>query len=174
MESRGASLWDEAVWRASLSWTERPSQTTSVPNKKLPTELQRLVSPLEKAGNAFDAFRAKFLRQHGKALLDSLNQCTIGRTLTPASLASQVQERFLAACGQEPTDLREITPGFHGTHAAAYDSIFARGLLVPGDGNELGVRNGSAHGKGIYIAKLSNPWLSQGFAYGTSKMLVCG
>merc|ERR1711865_61526 len=52
----------------------------------------------------------------------------------------------------------------------------SRGLLVPGEDNEIRVAHGSAHGKGVYIAKPSNPWLSQGFAtrYGANKMLVCG
>lgn len=96
--------------------------------------------------------------------------------MTPAPLAEKVQERFMAAFQKQTArrDVSKISPGFHGTSASIHDSIFSRGLLIPGQDNELRVVNGSAHGNGVYVAKLSNPWLSQGFARGANKMLVCG
>merc|ERR1712187_1011 len=55
-----------------------------------------------------------------------------------------------------------------------HESIFTQGMLIPGEGNDIKVANGSAHGNGVYVAKLSNPWLSQGFVRGANKMLICG
>lgn len=164
IQSSETTRWDEAVQRAELA-THCCSRGPS------PTELQLLVSALEESGGNFDMLRAKFLRRYGKALFDSLNQCSEGRSITPAPLALEVQERFLAACGQR---VAKICPGFHGTTASVHDSIFQRGLLIPGQENNLRVANGSAHGNGVYIAKLNNPWLSQGFTRGANKMLVCG
>merc|ERR1712137_1141035 len=66
----------------------------------------------------------------------------------------------------------EICPGFHGTHASNHQSIFARGLLVPGVGNELSVVHGAAFGRGIYIANANAAWLSEGFC-SEPRMLVC-
>jgi len=166
MESCNYTLWDEAVARAEL--------TPVAPRKLkqwLPEELRLLVDTLEKTGNAFDTLRAKFLRRHGKPLVDSLDQCMEGRTLTPAPLALEVSDRFLATCGRR---VEKISPGFHGTAGNIHESICSRGLLIPGQNNDIKVVNGSAHGNGVYIAKLNNPWLSQGFARGVNKMFVCG
>lgn len=168
MVSCNSTLWDEAVARAALA----PVAPRHL-KQPLSGELQLLVDPLEKTGNAFDALRAKFLRRHGKALIDSLDQCTEGRSLTPAPLAPEVSDRFLAACGKGAR-VAQISPGFHGTAGDVHQSIFSCGLLIPGQNNNIKVANGSAHGNGVYIAKLSNPWLSQGFARGVNKMFVCG
>jgi hypothetical protein len=66
----------------------------------------------------------------------------------------------------------KVAPALHGTSAANLDSIYQRGLLVPGQGNELQVVNGAAHGTGVYTANLNASWLSAGFCSGP-KMLVC-
>lgn len=161
--------WEEAMGRAEVAAAKFCSQHTRA--SLLPLELQFLMDTLEKTGSEFDKFRAKFLRRHGGALLHSLNQCTEGRSLTPAPLAPEVQERFLATCGKR---MAKISPGFHGTATSTHDSIFQKGLLIPGQDNGLRVMNGSAHGNGVYVAKLSNPWLSQSFARGANKMLICG
>jgi hypothetical protein len=168
IESSRPSLWDEA--QAKLV-AIKPSQGLL---PMFPGELGELLRALKGTGDAFDALRVKFLQRHGKALLNSLDQCTIGRTLKPAPVAREVQERFLRVCGNGKECASKISPGFHGTPASVHESIFSKGLLIPGQNNDLVNRNGRAHGNGIYIAKLSNPWLSQGFAHGTSKMLVCG
>jgi len=165
-ESCNSRLWEEAVERAGLAPIGKLTLL-----KPLPHELQLLVGPLEKTGNPFDALRARFLRRHGQSLIDSLDRCTEGRSLTPAPLAPEVSERFLAACGKR---VARLAPGFHGTPGNVHESIFSQGLLIPGQDNDIKVANGSAHGNGVYIAKLSNPWLSQSFARGVNKMLVCG
>merc|ERR1712228_109676 len=66
----------------------------------------------------------------------------------------------------------ELRPAFHGTNAANHSSIFERGLLIPGEGNELRVVHGAAHGKGVYTANVDAAWLSRGFCY-NPQMLVC-
>merc|ERR1712048_966418 len=42
-----------------------------------------------------------------------------------------------------------------------------------GAGNNVRVRNGSAHGLGIYTAAVSSPWLAQRFC-SAPQMLICG
>lgn len=68
-------------------------------------------------------------------------------------------------------------PAFHGTSNKNLPSIYKRGLLIPGVGNDLRVSHGSAHGLGIYAATASNPFLSWGFCEerytGNASMLVC-
>merc|ERR1712217_137650 len=44
--------------------------------------------------------------------------------------------------------------------------------LIPGDGNELQIVNGAAHGHGVYVAQKHAAWLSFGFCSGP-KMFVC-
>merc|ERR1719174_2813928 len=53
---------------------------------------------------------------------------------------------------------------FHGTSCANLSSICSQGLLIPGMANHLKVKNGSAHGLGIYLADLNAVDLSLGFA----------
>lgn len=163
------SVWEEDVARAQLASILPRSFHKHLP--ELPRELRSLVNGLEKKENAFDVLRAEFLRRHGKSLIESLDQCTEGRRLMPAPLAAEVSDHFLAACGKRVT---KISPGFHGTSGKVHESICSRGLLIPGQNNDIKVVNGSAHGNGVYIAKLSNPWLAQGFARDVNKMFVCG
>lgn len=69
----------------------------------------------------------------------------------------------------------DLTPAFHGTRESNIPSILEQGLLIPGRGNKLRVVNGSAHGLGIYTAKVHNPRLSAGFAgFCPQGMLVVG
>merc|ERR1712032_846892 len=67
----------------------------------------------------------------------------------------------------------ELVPTYHGSRMENYGPICARGLLVPGRGNELRVVNGAAHGRGIYTARVGAPSVSMGFC-SDPKMLVCG
>merc|ERR1712070_4436 len=92
--------------------------------------------------------------------------------LNPAPLSTDVQSRFLEAFS-ENAGFDRLLPGFHGTDASLHESIFNRGLLIPGRGNELRVLHGSAHGLGIYTANVLSPWLSKGFCT-APRMLVCG
>merc|ERR550532_3262879 len=77
--------------------------------------------------------------------------------------------RFMQAFSLTNADIR---PAFHGTNANNYNSIFQRGLLIPGHGNELQIIHGAAHGTGIYTANIDAAWLSRGFCTEQS-MLVC-
>lgn len=163
-----ASRWEEGVARAkAIMLLYQPMQR----HISLPEDLQRLVRLLEERGGPFEKFRVKFLKRYGRSLSASLKMSLKGQTLSLAPLAPEVQERFLAACGSHR--MSKIVPAFHGTQPSKHESIFSRGLLVPGDGNEIRVANGSAHGNGVYVAKLNNPWLSVGFAR-SNQMMVCG
>merc|ERR1712224_208175 len=64
------------------------------------------------------------------------------------------------------------TPAYHGTAAKNISSISSRGLLIPGHG-DVRVAHGSAHGVGIYTAKLGSSMLSKGFC-DSDKLFVCG
>jgi len=65
-----------------------------------------------------------------------------------------------------------LCPAFHGTAHRNHRLIFQDGLLIPGQGNNLEVVNGSAHGLGIYTARLNAAWLSGCFCDDPS-LLVC-
>merc|ERR1719245_2102725 len=114
--------------------------------------------------------RSSFLREHGMSILRAIAACGEAPSLSPTPLDPLVQARFLTSF-RAPYALR---PAFHGTHEAKHQSIFRRGLLVPGFEPDIKVENGSAHGNGIYTAKLNNPMLSVGFSRGCRKLLVCG
>lgn len=83
-----------------------------------------------------------------------------------------MQQRFMETLENACSSSLKVCPAVHGTPARNFDSIFQRGLLVPGQGNELQVVNGAAHGTGIYTANLNASWLSAGFC-SESTMLVC-
>ncbi|CAE7201187.1 unnamed protein product [Symbiodinium sp. CCMP2592] len=88
--------------------------------------------------------------------------------LQPLHPSAEVKDEFFTA--------RRIfesttTYTYHGTKAANIDSISRVGLLMPGK-NGHKVANGSAHGVGIYTARLGKATLSQGFC-DSNKMFVC-
>eukprot|EP00931_Biecheleriopsis_adriatica_P103302 TRINITY_DN78156_c0_g1_i1.p1 TRINITY_DN78156_c0_g1~~TRINITY_DN78156_c0_g1_i1.p1 ORF type:complete len:448 (-),score=82.40 TRINITY_DN78156_c0_g1_i1:276-1619(-) len=122
----------------------------------------------------FDTLRWDFLKKHVDEFgsrLRTLSQQSF--TLRPTPLSQEVQKKFLEACSGELEG--ELRPGFHGTDEKNLESIYRRGLLVPGDRNDVKVVNGSAHGRGIYTAKMHNPMLSWGFSRGSTRpMLLCG
>jgi len=84
-------------------------------------------------------------------------------------LARDVKSRFMRAF---EANAAEIHAAFHGTNAANYRSIYQRGLLIPGQGNELKIVHGAVHGTGIYTANVDAAWLSRSFCTEES-MLVC-
>lgn len=117
------------------------------------------------------ALQEKFLSQHGRKILSSLAtalQAPI--TLRPAPLAPTVSDRFIEA---SMSSWDKIRPTLHGTDAANHESIFARGLMIPGASNGLRVRHGTAHGAGVYTSTLENAWLSRSFCT-EPRLLVCG
>jgi RNA:NAD 2'-phosphotransferase (TPT1/KptA family) len=79
-----------------------------------------------------------------------------------------VQEKFLntlKVCDHS------LLVTYHGTNAKNIDSISSRGLLVPGTGG-VQVAHGSAHGIGIYTAKLGSASLSKIFR-DSDTMFLC-
>jgi len=121
--------------------------------------------------NSFERLRNAFLAVHEDQIRQGLESVFPGTIkLKPAPLAAEVQNRFLASLRSAPTV--EMRPAFHGTDASNHGSIFKRGLLIPGDGNNLRVVHGSAHGRGVYTANIDAAWLSKGFCTAPT-MLVC-
>jgi len=173
LDQNKASRWEEGLEMAAVALKLYLEVAKSRGDFGLPSDYQELVHLLEKNGGAFEKFQARFLKAHGKNLREALDWSLEHSSLTPAPLSSLIKQRFLAACGSSP--MRKIVPGFHGTPASNHSSIFDQGLLIPGQANDIRVAHGSAHGNGVYVAKLGNPWLSLGFAGGAcKKMLVCG
>lgn len=118
----------------------------------------------------FDDFKQKFLATHGGSITRGLSeQFGAGVSLSATPLAAEVKSRFMQALQESAAEIR---PAFHGTNSANYQSIFQRGLLIPGHGNELKIVHGAAHGTGIYTANVDAAWLSRGFCSEES-MLVC-
>lgn len=62
---------------------------------------------------------------------------------------------------------------YHGTDIKNFPSIYQKGLLVPGSDTGIKVVNGSAFGKGIYLA--TSPSVSLGYVrpYDANEMIVC-
>jgi len=118
----------------------------------------------------FDSFRKTFQLTHEKYVKYGLRAVfPQGVELTPAPLAPEVSTQFMREL--QKTDA-EIRPALHGTDAKNYESIWRRGLLVPGVNNELKIVHGAAHGQGVYVANVDAAWLSKGFCTEQS-MLVC-
>lgn len=125
-------------------------------------------------GDHFEHVRQCFLAQSVMTIGTALNSLNLPGQIEmrPTPLSSEVKERFLSAYGGVNG---KICPMWHGTDAGSLDSIYQRGLLIPGQDNELKVKNGSVHGLGIYAATVDNPHLSVGYCRGGSrKLLVCG
>mmetsp|Transcript_92517 Transcript_92517/g.163615 ORF Transcript_92517/g.163615 Transcript_92517/m.163615 type:complete len:887 (+) Transcript_92517:60-2720(+) len=119
----------------------------------------------------FDLFRSTFLRHYGVPICNALEQVfgdAIELWLAPTSLA--LKRSFVTLLKEQRA--KRIAPALHGTRSSNFTSIFEHGLLIPGQGNELKVANGSYHGLGIYTANLDAPWLAKRFC-SESRMLVC-
>lgn len=124
---------------------------------------------------AFETLREVFLRFYGGTIKHKLSQLFPWRdvVLDPNPLDVGVKFKFLKAWTMSEGPSKTICPAFHGTRESVLPSIFRRGFLIPGLGNNLRVRNGSTHGFGIYMAKLGAAHLSYHFAgYGGDGLLV--
>jgi len=118
----------------------------------------------------FNTIRQKFLEeQRGRIHAGLTSVFGAHVSLQPTPLAANVMTQFMQAFSLTNADIR---PAFHGTNAKNYTSIFQRGLLIPGHGNELQIIHGAVHGTGIYTANVDAAWLSKGFCTEDS-MLVC-
>jgi len=118
----------------------------------------------------FNEIRKKFLRRFGEYIFQSvasLGWTGIDMELVP--LDGEVQRRFMSNL---ELDTCFLSPALHGTRPENLESIYAKGLLVGGNG--VGIAHGAAHGNGVYVANLDNPGLALGFTYGCNKLLVCG
>jgi len=120
---------------------------------------------------SFDAWRQEFLMEHGKEACAGLQSCFQGpMQLRPTPLSETVKKSFFAAVGGDLSGV--VRPAYHGTDSKNLNSIYSKGLLIPGAGNDLRVLHGAAHGRGIYTAKIHDARLSWGFARGA--VLICG
>lgn len=136
--------------------------------KKKAEMLKELV---KRGSGQFEVLRKDFLETHREAIMHGLNSVLAGDvTLAPASIAREVQSRFMSALFAATN--AELRPAFHGTDARNHPSIFRRGLLVPGEESGIRVAHGQAHGRGVYTANVDAAWLSKGFCT-QPRMLVC-
>eukprot|EP00933_Yihiella_yeosuensis_P007705 TRINITY_DN11285_c0_g1_i1.p1 TRINITY_DN11285_c0_g1~~TRINITY_DN11285_c0_g1_i1.p1 ORF type:complete len:526 (-),score=95.15 TRINITY_DN11285_c0_g1_i1:205-1692(-) len=154
---------------------EKPSASCKALHSKLRKEwsIYSRECDLVKTG-PFQKLRTEFLEQNLQQLCSGLRQVMPGNIALKATpLAPHVRRRFLEACNGELQGKLECA--FHGTEETNLESIYAKGLLVPGQGNHVKVANGNAHGQGIYTAKVTHPFLSYSFAKGIKRhMLICG
>jgi len=121
----------------------------------------------------FNSLRWDIVAQYENELFSSLRGFISPVRLRPAPLAHHVMERFMHAVkAASGSSTKMVRPAFHGSAAKNYPSIFERGLLIPGDGNELRIVHGAAHGHGVYTANVDAAWLSAGFC-DQPHMLVC-
>jgi hypothetical protein len=123
----------------------------------------------------FGEVRKAFLSAHGDKVCSNLRSQLGEVKLHPAPLAQAVQDKFMRQLKalNSAKKLLEVRPGLHGTDAKNHQSIFQRGLLIPGEGNQLQVVHGAAFGTGVYVANINAAWLSISFMT-QPRILVCG
>jgi len=123
----------------------------------------------------FEAFRKRFLHTYERRLKKSVAHCMGKVKLQDAPLSHAVKLRFLkSAIETQGTAAPRVFPAFHGTDPCNFESIFAEGLLVPGDGNDLKIAHGAAHGRGVYVGNVESKGASLSWGFCTSpRMLVC-
>lgn len=114
--------------------------------------------------NSWDALQKKFLAEHGETIRKELGQAVQISPLNPSN-----QEEFRSSCENAAS---MPLPAYHGTKSKNIASISSRGLLIPGHGG-VRVAHGSAHGVGIYTAKLGCANLSRSFC-DSDKIFICG
>jgi hypothetical protein len=124
----------------------------------------------------FDQLRNVILTKHRPQLETDLGTGTV---FEPFPLSDAPTKAFLGryhravAMSTDPEDPVLTVAAYHGTRSANFKSIAKHGLVVPGHGHGVTVAHGSAHGVGIYTAKLGSPYLSLGFS-DTQELLICG
>lgn len=134
--------------------------------------LNTMLQPRQDILSSVKSFSNAFLCFFGADIHKSL-KTTLGKhVLTPAPISHDLQCQLIELIRSPDFSSVKVAPVFHGTPAGNFHSIFRRGLLVPGQDNDLTVVNGAAHGTGIYTANVNASWLSAGFC-SEPKMLVC-
>mmetsp|Transcript_82850 Transcript_82850/g.238035 ORF Transcript_82850/g.238035 Transcript_82850/m.238035 type:complete len:450 (-) Transcript_82850:229-1578(-) len=164
------SPWDQAMARAACAAESYRGSTPGTGTNQQPR--RRGKAMVEEASGSFFALQRSFMHQHGSELRRDLSAAFDGPVeLNAAPISQAVAARFMNFCSKAGG--AELVPVYHGTNAKNHTSIFARGLLVPGHGNDVKVRNGLSHGTGIYTSKIGSAWLSRGFCT-EPRVLVCG
>eukprot|EP00933_Yihiella_yeosuensis_P073251 TRINITY_DN81873_c0_g1_i1.p1 TRINITY_DN81873_c0_g1~~TRINITY_DN81873_c0_g1_i1.p1 ORF type:complete len:377 (+),score=46.26 TRINITY_DN81873_c0_g1_i1:61-1191(+) len=104
-------------------------------------------------------------RNHGWRVRQELGTQT---KFTPLYPNEAVQQRFLRAQGEFD---HTVAVSYHGTKLHNVDSISRKGLIIPGRAG-VTVANGSAHGLGVYTARIGAAQLSRGFC-NSKTMFLC-
>jgi hypothetical protein len=115
--------------------------------------------------HSWSCLQEHFKKEFGQRISDE-----VGQQATLVPVVPSICKEFLQAC--RSTGSRLPLPAYHGTSSKNIASISQRGLFVPGNGG-VQVAHGSAHGVGIYTARLGAAGLSRGFC-DSSDMFVCG
>eukprot|EP00811_Abedinium_folium_P027690 NODE_4226_length_1918_cov_11.499162.p1 GENE.NODE_4226_length_1918_cov_11.499162~~NODE_4226_length_1918_cov_11.499162.p1 ORF type:complete len:387 (-),score=57.50 NODE_4226_length_1918_cov_11.499162:516-1676(-) len=105
-------------------------------------------------------------RSCAEQIVDELGE---GTKISPVYPMMDVQHRFLHVCSRRS---HALSYGYHGTPYSNIDSIVRRGLIVPGH-KGVAISNGSAHGVGVYTARLGKAAVSQRYTRGGSRLFVC-
>jgi len=144
---------------AALAYRPRQAKTANEEGEKIDAEAKIRAN--------FDEIRRCFIRKYGH----KVESAGLG-VISPAPVHRDIMERFLDMVHTYGS--QALTLGYHGTPERNLPSIFRRGLLAGRKGTDVPIENGSAHGRGIYLAEAGAHILSQNFLRGSSKMLVCG
>mmetsp|Transcript_66907 Transcript_66907/g.189125 ORF Transcript_66907/g.189125 Transcript_66907/m.189125 type:complete len:446 (+) Transcript_66907:64-1401(+) len=153
MTKRRPRLSQELAEKAAMSMDNIAASTRK--------KAEELADMLKERSDDFAWMRQSFLAIHQSSIewgLGAVFGPDFDRRTVP--LGSNVITQFMNSIQEMP--LAEIRPAFHGTNIANYDSIYQRGLLVPGQGNELTILHGAVHGSGVYTANVDAAWLSKG------------
>eukprot|EP00931_Biecheleriopsis_adriatica_P096417 TRINITY_DN7006_c0_g1_i2.p1 TRINITY_DN7006_c0_g1~~TRINITY_DN7006_c0_g1_i2.p1 ORF type:complete len:523 (-),score=114.49 TRINITY_DN7006_c0_g1_i2:44-1612(-) len=119
-----------------------------------------------KPRSEWDRFQERILRNFEFTIRQELGPDTTIRKIHPNE---SVKHRFLDTLRRLD---HTVSVGYHGTALQNIDCISRQGLRKPGNGG-IKVVHGSAHGVGIYTAKLGSASLSKGFASGHSQLFIC-
>eukprot|EP00746_Dinoflagellata_sp_MGD_P001698 gnl/MRDRNA2_/MRDRNA2_103225_c0_seq1.p1 gnl/MRDRNA2_/MRDRNA2_103225_c0~~gnl/MRDRNA2_/MRDRNA2_103225_c0_seq1.p1 ORF type:complete len:626 (+),score=126.20 gnl/MRDRNA2_/MRDRNA2_103225_c0_seq1:79-1956(+) len=133
-------------------------------NAELDANLEKNSKVSQCPWNSWDALQKKFMDEHEQSIRKELGEAVEFSPVHPAN-----EQEFLLSCHQASS---MPLPAYHGTRSKNIESISARGLLIPGHGGVC-VANGSAHGMGIYTAKLGASYLSKSFC-DSDKLFICG
>mmetsp|Transcript_51202 Transcript_51202/g.119445 ORF Transcript_51202/g.119445 Transcript_51202/m.119445 type:complete len:412 (-) Transcript_51202:234-1469(-) len=153
LETVASTCWEECCEEL-LNTREMTGATTETP--------ARVVRSLNKR---WDALLASARQKVAAPIKAELGE---NPSIEPLYPETRLQEKFFEA---RRSTAHNTVFTYHGTKAQNIDSISRIGLLMPGK-NGHQVANGSAHGVGIYSAKLGAASLSRGFC-DSPKMFLC-
>lgn len=184
-----ASRWDEAVIRANVAakayrvkiqqQTVGKQQAQQQPKKNnksnAKTKTKKKHNEAKKRPLSFDSVKEVFWLMHGRAIRSHLQHVYNDHVcISDVRISSSLQQSFCSLYKNSSIEKATLLPAFHGTNVANHKSIFEKGLLIPGHGNNILVAHGSAYGVGIYATKLGNATWSLSYCSADRSMLVCG